>query len=209
MNGLVFIFAKKLWIFALILIVIISFIVHRNCIKQKQVETDVPYIQEKVYREPIVRLPFTKNRQPIKDSDLPIPKKDIDKIIVIEGGAKIVIDKKGKIYRSKDTPQDIRIDVTRWQPKFLDFETKFGYALIFSKETYHCISIDLFRIWKVHIGPEVGALNSRWEPKWFLGVSGKYRFGGLDLFGLKANFLALAGWSFTEKNFYGGLSLKF
>lgn len=184
----------------------------------QQVAKNENLITEETYRPPIVKIPFTKSpKQPIKDKDLPIPKKDVDKTIEITvppspkpKKIKIVIDKDGKIYKSKDTPKDIKIEVTKWRPRLIDIKPRFGYSLVYQGQAYHCLTLDVLRIGKFYAGGEAGiSMNNYDLDGYLLGLSGKYHCLTFDFFGgAKIYAFAALGYNFLDKKIYAGVTLR-
>lgn len=189
-----------------------------------QVDENEYLIQKKEYRLPVLdmKIPFVKKaKQPVADKDLPIPKKKIAKTIVVElpkgndlnpSKVTLVIDKKGKIYRSKDTPKDVKIVVTEWKPKLINIGFSLGYTFVYKGKFYHCLSLDVLKIGRFHAGGEGGIhiANSSHKGSWLLGLSGKYHFASFDFIGgLNITTSAVVGWDFISKGIYGGVNLKF
>ena len=189
--------------------------------KPLNLDLDVPVpIAEETYRPPIVKIPFiTKDRQPVKTENLPIPKKDIDKTIVISKTGldsitnhpiTLVVDKGGKIYKTNDTPDDTQILITKWRERNIGFTFKIGGTLAYSDGFYYCFSLDVFRIGRFYAGGEFGLkLGKGEEPDFLLGLSGKYKFATLKV--MDRDFLifqAVCGWDFLHRATYFGLSVK-
>ena len=206
---------KKIFkVIAVISVVLLvgSVVLHKKC-----GETPLPIengdefkLPVETYRPPIVKIPFKRYAQPIKAKNLPIPTKDVAKTITIGTDVVIVIDKKGKIYTTKDTPKDIPIKVTVWKRKALAFENKWGATLAMSIESdmYFCLSWSFFRVGGIHFGVDAG-LNTKaleggmGEGAYLLGVAGRYRI-------LKKNELYLSvGYEFTHKTVYLGVTIIF
>lgn len=189
-----------------------SIALHKQCDKPLPIEPDNEFkLPVDTYRPPLVRIPFKKGvRMPVERKNLPIPIKDIDKTIEIGNGVVIVIDKKGKIYTTKDTPKDIPIKVTVWKQKLLAFESKWGAILAMTTEPdmYFCLSWSFFRVGGVHVGVDVGIPLETFsggiiENNYLLGVAGRYRI-------LKNNEIYLsAGYEFTHKTVYVGIMVMF
>lgn len=175
-------------------------------------------VEKEKFTIPTVKLPFVKSKQPIKDEDLPIPKKDVATTIKIVpnnlppgikmGEVKLVIDKKGNVYRTKDTPDTVKIEVVEWKPKLISLDFNLGYSLVYNGETFHCLSLDVLRIWKLHFGGDIG-IHTNFEFKEFLaGPSVGIKFGEVKIFGLKTELDLTFGKDFLNQKFYGGISLR-
>lgn len=164
---------------------------------------------EKTYRPPIVQLPrpFKKVAQPVASEQLPIPKKQVEKSIEIktpEGKTiGLVVDKKGDVYVTKDTPKDVEVKVTVWQRPIIDFTIRSGYAAVWNgRALFHCLSLDLVHCKKVSLGGEAGYAKGE---RLLLGLSAKYRLHNItNHLGINA----LAGWDFIGKRAYLGVSLS-
>jgi len=207
---------KKIFkVIAVISVVLLvgSVVLHKKC-----GETPLPIengnefkLPVETYRPPIVKIPFKRYAQPIKAKNLPIPTKDVAKTITIGTDVVIVIDKKGKIYTTKDTPKDIPIKVTVWKRKALAFENKWGATLAMSIESdmYFCLSWSFFRVGNIHVGVDAGmrtdALGSGilGGNDFLLGVAGRYKI-------LKKNEIyGTLGYEFTHKTVYLGVTIIF
>lgn len=162
------------------------------------------------YRPPIVKIPFKSVRMPVNKRNLPIPTKDVAKTISIGKNVLIVIDKKGKIYTTKDTDKNIPIKVTVWKPKTLAFESKWGATLAMSIESdmYFCLSWSFLQVGGVHLGVDAGIKTEALEgtmgkDAYLLGVAGRYRI-------LRNNEIYLSiGYEFTHKTIYVGVTVIF
>jgi len=177
-------------------------------------------IQEKTYRQPIVKLPFTKSEQPIKSEHLPIFAKKIDKIITIDLSKytglpkqlQLIIGKDGRIYKSKDVPDTVTITVTKWKQKVFDIDFKFGYSFVYAGAGYHCLSLNYFRIYNFHIGSEIGFTFNKQENKsqYLIGLSGKLKLGELKLYKIgRLKTFVIGGYDFLGQRIYGGLSISY
>ena len=190
-----------------------SIVLHKKCDKPLQEPTKNEYLlPSDTYRPPIIKIPFTKDKAPVSKKNLPIPKKDVRTTIVVKNpvpGAKditIVIDKKGKVYRSKDTPEDVEIKVTTWMPTLFGLQSKWGIGITMDipPDLSFTLSWDTIRIWKLHLGVDLGVkLEDQGVAGIWLGTSVKYKI-------LKNNNLfVLAGYNWTDKVPYIGVSLRF
>lgn len=172
-------------------------------------------IPEKVYRPPIVKIPFVKSKQPIEDKNLPIPKKDISKSIVVDlpkkGESKsekvtLVISKKGHVYPTKDMPKNVKIRVTTWKPKVFAIDGRFGASILFDgKNLNYALSLDFFRITKVFLGCDIGFTASSYTFNLGLvGLSGRYSWmkSGHSLL------LISGGYNFLNNHPYIGVTYK-
>lgn len=206
--------AFKIMILTLIVSVVGSVIVTKRCINPLQEPSENAYLlPSDSYQPPLVKVPFlTKDRAPVSKKNLPIRKRDVKTTIVIKNpvpGAKditIIIDKKGKVYKSKDTPEDAKIQVTEWKPTLFGLQSKWGIgiAMDIPPDLSFILSWDTVRIWKLHLGVDVGGkLASYGVMDFWVGTSVKCKI-------LKNNNLfALAGYNWMEKTPYVGVSLRF
>ena len=206
---------KKIFkIIAVISVVLLvgSVALHKQCDKTPlPIENGNEFkLPVETYRPPIVKIPFKRYAQPIKAKNLPISTKDVAKTITIGTDVVIVIDKKGKIYTTKDTPKDIPIKVTVWEPKLLAFESKWGATLAMTgnADMYFCLSWSFFRVGGVHLGVDVG-INTKaldgytGNGNYLLGIAGRYKI-------LRKNEIYLtAGYEFTNKTVYVGITIFF
>ena len=194
---------------------------HYKCPKSKEEflskkKEPIPeLIPEKKYT-PKPNIPFiSKDKPPVKKKDLPIPKSKVDKTISIDlprsKKVTLVMDKGGKIYKSKDTPEEAKIAVTVWKPKLFALTLEPGYSLAFKGRFYHCFSLNVIRIWKFHGGGELGiSVAEDRIDSFLLGLSAKYNLGTVDIFKMaRFDVLLMAGWDFLSSHMYGGVSLKF
>jgi len=172
---------------------------------------------ETTYREPIASLPWQKSKEPIKKEKLPIPKKNVDKVIQIETKAQgsdeviiteIIIDKKGDVYKALDTPGDTKIKVTKYKPSLIAFDLRFGYTLAVSDGIYHCLTLDYLRVDRFYLGSEIGLHQSKSTigDKYLIGLSLKYRIAKDRESGV--NLSLTAGWNLVGNKVYGGLTIK-
>ncbi len=143
-------------------------------------------VETEVYRPPIIKLPFVKYKTPVPVGVLPIPKKEVDTSIVvtfppgdISGGIVIepvkigiIIDKKGRVFKTKDTPDNVVIEITKWKEPFAAPEIQFGLALTYSQDAYAGLSVDLLRVWKLHLGSDLGISQDR---KFMVGLHVRYK----------------------------------
>lgn len=207
---------KKIFkIIAIISVILLlgSIALHKKCDKPLQ-EPDINeyLLQSDTYRPPIVKLPFTKDKAPVKKKYLPIPKKDVKTTIIVKSpvpGARditLIVDKKGKIYRSKDTPEDVKIEVTHWKPALFGLQNKWGIGIIMDipPDLSFALSWDPIRIWKLHFGLDLGIkMEDQRIQEFWLGASVKYRI-------LKNNNLfILAGYNGTHRVPYVGIMMRF
>ena len=165
-------------------------------------------IPEKVYREPSIKIPFiTKDKQPIPNEELPVPKKEVDKTITITLPDKkidLVIDKKGEVYPTKTVPSEVKISVTTWKPKLFEFGWKFGYSGVFDGQvTYHCLSLDALRLGRFSFGSEIGVGGN--VNKLLIGLSGKYQILEITQTG---KISVVGGWNFIGNRAYVGVNIK-
>jgi hypothetical protein len=195
-----------------------------SIVLQKRCDKPVPEVAQneyllpaEKYTPPLVKIPLlTKDKPPVSKANLPIPKKDVKTTIVVKNpipGARditLVIDKEGKIYKSKDTPEDAKIEVTTWKPRLFDVKPRFGYSGVYSDQFYHCLSLDVIRIGKFYAGGEVGiSLSGSDIDGYLLGLSGKYHFATLGFVGGgRIDVLATLGWNFLDKRAYAGISIR-
>ena len=207
-------------------ILIIAFVI--NLIHDKSDPGLIPLPQgddyqiiEETYREPIVSLPWQKDKAPIKEDKLPIPKKKVDKVIQIEvpipGSeevitTEIIIDKKGEVYKATDTPEDTKIKVTKYQPRFMDFDFRFGYSCVVSDSVYHCLSFDYLRAGRFYLGSEFGLpqKGNGIGSTYLIGLSIKYRVCEIGDWNKPGGvgFNAVAGWNLMKNMVYGGFNIK-
>ena len=195
---------------------------HYQCPKDKKITTlfskeecSIPELIPEEKYTPKPNIPFiSKDKPPVKKKDLPIPKKKVDKTISIDlpGSKKVtlVIDKAGKIYKTKDMSEEAKIVITKWKPKFFALGLEPGYSLAFKGRFYHCFTLDVVRIWKFHGGGEFGfSVADDHIDSFLLGLSGKYNLGTVDIFKMvKFDVLLIAGWDFLSSRMYGGVSIK-
>jgi hypothetical protein len=164
------------------------------------------------YQPPIVKVPFlTKDRAPVSKKNLPIRKGDVKTTIVVKNpvpGGKditIIIDKKGKVYKSKDTPEDVKIQVTEWKPALFGLQSKWGIGITMDipPDLSVILSWDVIRAWKLHFGLDVGMTLADQATEVWLGVSVKFKI-------LKNNNLfMLVGYNVTQDVPYVGVSMRF
>ncbi len=166
-------------------------------------------VEEKTFRPPVVRLPFTKAKPlPIAENRLPIPRDEVAKTIRIEvpGGkpAEIIIDKKGDVWKPLDAPKDIKVEVTKWKPKLVGFDFKFGGGVVFSKGVYGALSLDYLRAGRFRLGSDIGA--SPKKPV-LIGLSLRYHVGDISLLG-KWKIMATVGYTPIGAKAYYGITLR-
>lgn len=191
-----------------------SIVLHKKCDKPLQeVAKNAYLLPSGSYQPPLVNIPFlTKGKAPVSKVNLPIPRKDVKTTIIVKNpvpGAKditIIVDKKGKVYRSKDTPEDARIEVTHWKPALLGLQSKWGIgvAIDIPPDLSFTLSWDIIRIWRLHFGADLGGrLADYGFADFWIGTSVKYKI-------LKNNNLfALAGYNWINKTPYVGVMLRF
>ena len=194
---------KTRWVAPLgIGILIFTLFIIRDC----RVYTDpviTPVIAEETYRPPIVKLPFTKDKQPIKSTELPIPAELVDKTFEFsiapsasETGFFLVLGRDGKVYGT--LPDNVSVTVTKWKKKFIRFTLRPAYSMVYSDGFYHCISLDIIAINKFSVGVDMGT-NKDFD-KYLAGISARIRMADIDTFiKKKLGFLALAGWDGFSK----------
>ena len=203
----------------LVIIICVSILNHPP--RRKTIETPIPgsRVKEVSYREPIIKLPFQKNKQPVKQEDLPIPKEKVSKSISIAltGVEKnksikfdLVVDKKGHLYETKNVPKNVVIKTTIWKQKFISPGFRFGYTIAFSGGFYHCLSLDYLRIWKIYLGSEIGLkIGEGVLNELLIGLSLKYRFASLVFEGGSPIDVSLTtGFNFINYLPYGGLNVR-
>jgi len=191
-----------------------SIALHKKYNKPLQEPTKNAYLlPSESYQPPIVKVPFlTKDRIPVSKKNLPIRKRDVKTTIVVKNpvpGAKditLIVDKKGRIYKSKDTPEDAKIEVTHWKPALLGLQSKWGIgvAMDIPPDLSFIVSWDVIRIWELHFGADLGVkLEDQRLSEIWIGTSVKYRI-------LKNNNLfILAGYNWTQSVPYVGISMRF
>jgi len=178
-------------------------------------------IMEMTYRPPIISLPWQKDKAPIKEEKLPIPKKRVDKVIQIEvpipGSeetitTEIIIDKKGEVYKATDTPEDTRIKVTKYKPRLFDLDFRLGYSCVVSDHIYHCLSFDYLRAGRFYLGSEFGIAQkgNSVGGKYLIGLSLKYKIFEIGDWNKSGGvgFNAVAGWNLMGNMVYGGFNIK-
>lgn len=207
---------KKIFIAIAIIAAVLlvgSIILHKQCNKPlQQIDKNEYLLPSETYRPPIVKIPFTKDKVPVSKRNLPIPKKDVRTTIVVKNpvlGAEditIVIDKKGKIYKSKDTPGDIKIEVTEWKPALLGLQSKVGVGMVVGipPDLSFALSWDAIRIWKLHLGLDLGVkfIDYKLTDPW-VGTSVKFKILRNN------NLFALAGYNWMDKTPYVGIMMRF
>jgi len=179
-----------------------------------QVESSEYLVPTKVYRPPIIRIPFVRYKTPIPFDALPIPPEDIDRTITITTigetpvEATLVVDRRGNVYKTINFPEGVNVEVVEWEPPVFQVAPRFGYSLVYSGELYHCLSVDLIRLWRLQIGCEIGIQLAKISVSDALvGASLKYRFGTIELFGAEGDIRALLGWNFINQKPYLGVSI--
>lgn len=191
-----------------------SVVLYKKCDKPLQeVAKNAYLLPSGSYQPPLVNIPFlTKGKAPVSKMNLPIPKRDVKTTIIVKNpvpGAKditIIVDKKGKVYRSKDTPKDTKIEVTHWKPALFGLQNEWGIGVIMKipPDLSFALSWDVIRIWKLHFGMDLGAkiTNYGLTDAW-IGTSVKYRILP------KNNLFALMGYNWTHKTPYVGIMIGF
>ncbi len=185
----------------------------RDCqVKKVYPVTSEPALTEVIYRPPLVKLPFTKDKQPVSNADLPIPADMVDKTFefsIAPSSTKtdffLVLGKDGKIYGSY--PDNVDIVITDWRKKLIRVTLRPAYSMVYTDEIYHCISIDLVSIGKFSIGVDAGANND--FSKYLAGVSARFRMADIEMFfKKKLGLVTLVGWDGFSQRMYFGLSLR-
>lgn len=203
---------KKKYIIAgaIVLALLVLFVYQRSCQKPIAPPAIDKPLPEKPYRPPVIKIPFTKDKQPIKDKALPIPAKDVDKSVHIETPTEkidIVIGKDGKIYPAKDVPDHVKIAVIDWKESFMGLLLRPGYSYVFYGGEYHCFSLDMARVWKIRIGADIGYDFT--TKKVLVGVAGRIRLAEVRIANtIKVNIRFLAGWDFLQQKKYIGLGIS-
>jgi len=204
-------------IFKLIIIFSIIWLIG-SIILYKQYKKPMPEVAEneyllpsEIYKPPLIKIPFIKDKAPVSKANLPIPRKDVKTTIVVTSpvpDAKkitLIVDKKGKVYKSKDTPKDVEIKVTHWKPPFFGLQNKWGVgiAMDIPPDLSFILSWDTIRIWRLYFGVDLGTNFTDYGfTDFWVGTSVKYKI-------LKNNNLfALAGYNWIEKVLYVGVSMR-
>ena len=197
--------------FVLVLILLISI---RSCGRPE--DSSTPKINEpgnefrppvETYTRPVVRIPFTKPRLPVDPETLPVHPSRIEKTIQIETTAEnsrripvtLIVDKTGRIYKTKSTPEDIKIITTEWERPVFEIKSRFAYALVWAGDLYNCLSLDLVRIWRIHAGVEIGTQAVLQD--FLIGLSGRFE--------ITENMKLLAGRDFLGSQYYAGVQFSF
>lgn len=170
-------------------------------------------IPEETYTPPIVKIPFvTKDKQPVLTKDLPIPKKDVVRTIHIDPttipqGRELVLvqDKHGDLYFPSTTEKGIKVKVVKWNNRPISFGFYIGYTFAYTGEAAHCLSLDLLRIRRFYIGPDLGLAKQ--GNQLLAGISVKWHT--LNIVepgsGTTLRLSVLAGYDFyTHKPYVGG-----
>lgn len=152
----------------------------KKCSGRPAIEIDNEYlIETEVYRPPIIKLPFVKYKTLVPYKVLPIPPSQVDTSIVVTVPPSdvpvkigIIIDKKGRVFKTKDTPDNIIIEVTKWKEPLIAPELTLGLALTYSQDFYAGLSADLFRVWELHFGSDVGVSQ---DIKFMVGLHMRYK----------------------------------
>jgi len=152
-----------------------------------------------VYRRPVFNIPFI-GKKPVRN--LPIPDRDVDRIIKTENGNIIIIDNKGDIHGGKE--------VIIYKPPIIGLALRPGYSYVYMGKPYHCLSLDLLRIGRVYIGPDIGVGEWNFQEDLLIGVSGKLKLADIDILNfIKADFAILGGYDFNSKGMYFGVNVGF
>lgn len=187
--------------------------------QEKPLNLELPnkyQIQEEKYNPPIIPI-LIKDKQPIKDEYLPIPKKDIAKTITIEtpdtglGLDKftLVISKEGDIYKTTDFPEDVQVKITAWKPRLFSIKPTVGYTLIIHPSTYHCLTLDMLRIYETYIGVDAGIhIENQEIMDYLLGFSMKTRIIIFKFLKTDIKLMITTGYDILNKNIYLGGTLK-
>ena len=169
-------------------------------------------VPETTYRPPIIKITFVPDKQPIKDSRLPIPQKDVAKTVVITTDpefprdVEIIISKSGDVYLPKDTPGGVKVQVTEWRPAFIHAGLSFGASFVTDAHfRYLCISLDYLHVGRLSLGADAGISTA--GNKALLGLSMRYPLITVSSDqGVSVNITV--GYNLIGKNPYGGVSLK-
>lgn len=167
--------------------------------KEFQTETEI-------YTRPVIRIPFTKPKLPVDPEILPVHPSMVEKTVKIETGPEadrevvsLVIDKKGRVFKTKDTSEEVKIVTTEWKRPVFEIKPKFEYSLVWAGALFNCVSLDLVRAWRIHAGVEIG-IQAVFQD-WLIGISGKYQ--------VTDNMKILAGRDFYGSRFYAGIQFSF
>jgi len=191
---------KSRWLPWVLIVLLVSGLAYLKKCSDKPIDTENKYlIETEVYRPPIIRLPFIKYKTPVPNEVLPIRATEVDTTTVITVPPSdtpvkigIVIDKKGRVFKTKDTPNNIIIEVTKWKESFIAPELTFGLALTYSQDFYVGLSIDLFRVWELHLSSDLGISQDK---KFMAGLHMRYK-------------ILLVGYDFLNSGVYIGAVLK-
>jgi len=168
----------------------------RACRHQPIIKTSEHLVETKVYRRPIIRLPFLAHDPPIPFEYLPIPPEMVKTSIIIStpDGPKIglVIDKKGDVWKTTNTPDNVRIVSTKWKKPLIAVGMKFGLTVAYSGVVFIGLSTDYLRIGEFYIGSDI-AVDRTGKPLVGLGV--RFR-------------IAKLGYDFLNQRAYMGISIQ-
>lgn len=204
---------KKLIVFLGIGLLIFLLFVVRDCrLTPAPTVTETLELTEVIYRPPIVKLPFTKDKQPLKNTNLPIHESLIDKTIEFSIAPSatrtdffLVIGKDGRIYG--DVPDNVKVIITDWRKKLIRLTIRPAYSVVYMGEMYHCISLSLIEAGRFSLGVDVGANNI--FDKYLAGFSARFRMADVEMFlKKKLGLVTLVGWDGVSQRMYFGLSLQ-
>ena len=135
------------------------------------------------YAPPIIKLPFVKTHQPVVDANLPIPASRVRETIVLkpsvqESPITLVIDRRGEIYTSNDTPAETSIAVTRWRPPVIEFCNRFSAGILISDNAYVALGYDPLKIWRFYFGADIG--RSLVDSALIIGTAVRFRITGTE-----------------------------
>jgi hypothetical protein len=157
------------------------------------------------YTAPVVNVPFITPKPPVKQANLPIPAKQVEETIVVKtpesAPVTIVIDKKGNVYPTKDTPPGTTIEVTKWHPPLIQICHRFSVSALYAGGPLFSLGYDPIRIWKVYLGVDIGKRFT--DNKWLIGTSVRYQL-------IKSNRLditAVVGKNWMDSKLYVGVNV--
>lgn len=189
--------------------------IQKECSTEKIIEkkTQENQIPTKTYTPPIIKIPFLSPKPPLEQVKSPIPINTIKKTITVtippnnrEYKFNIIIDKKDNIYKSKNTPKNVKVNVTVWKPKFFAYDGRLGASILFDGVNLNYgIAFDLFRIDKFYLGTDIGITPESYS--FDLGLAGiSIRYPGLKM--ANAMVLISLGYNFLNNHFYIGGTFK-
>jgi hypothetical protein len=164
-------------------------------------------LPERGYTKPSVRIPFIKPKTPVSHSNLPIPTRMITKSVTITtpgpGGREtettLIMDTNGRVYKTKDTPESVRIEAVEWKRPVFEVKPKLAYSLVWAGNVFNCLSVDLLRIWRIHAGCDVG-MDATFR-SFLIGLAGRFE--------ITENMKLLAGRDFLGSRYYAGVQFSF